>query len=136
MFLPSIGASAVAEELVQGCLYAVRLERLYDEVLGSGLDRLHDHALLTHRRDHRHFGVGVERHDLSKRRQAVGVRHRNVQQHRLRLLLLIDLDRFTAVARFDRLVAKLLHGGNTAHAHEGGVIYDEYGCHLHHLPLM
>src|SRR5213594_4896790 len=56
-----------AEHALNGLEHARWLERLHDEVLRAGLDRLDDEGLLAHGAAHEDLRVGILLHDLAHR---------------------------------------------------------------------
>src|SRR6266702_1311247 len=71
-----------AEDALDGLEDARRLERLHDEILRAGLDRLHHQGLLAHGAAHEDLRVGIVLHDLAHRFEA-GLRQ-DVADHRPR----------------------------------------------------
>src|SRR5690242_10776514 len=64
-----------AEDALHGLEDARGLERLDDEILRAGLDRLHHQGLLPHGAAHEDLGVGILLDDLTHRIDPAHVRH-------------------------------------------------------------
>src|SRR6266851_2980236 len=69
-----------SEELIQCTEHTVGLERLQNEVLRPGSQRLHHDGLLAHGGDHGHACGWVELADLLERLEAVHLGHGDVHQ--------------------------------------------------------
>src|SRR6267143_5464313 len=81
-----------AEDALHGLEDARRLERLHDEILRAGLDRLHHEGLLTHGAAHEDLGVGILLHDLAHRVDPAHVGHDDVHGDVIGLALPVLLD--------------------------------------------
>src|SRR6058998_341061 len=76
-----------AEDALHGLEDARGLERLHDEVLRAGLDRLDHEGLLAHGAAHEDFRVGIVLHNLAHRVDPAHVRHHDVHRSEIRLEL-------------------------------------------------
>src|SRR5207245_1064734 len=89
-----------AEDALHGLEHARRLERLHDEILRTGLDRLDHEGLLTHGAAHEDLGIGIVLHDLAHRVDPAHVGHHDVHGDEIGLELPILLDRLRSRLRF------------------------------------
>ena len=105
----------------------VVVERLRDEVVRAGLDRLRLLGPLARRQhDHRQHGRVLARSELPADLEAVELRHHDVEQHEVRARRPCDLERLPAVARRDDLVATRHQHGLEEPDVLGDVVGDEY----------
>src|SRR3954470_12844389 len=122
--------SELGDRLLDRGKDAVRLERLDHEVLRTGLDGLEDLGLLAERRAHDDAGLRVHRDDLLESREAVLLRHGDVEGHDLRLQGLELVNGLLAVGSLaNHLMAALVEGVRNDFPHENGVVNDKYASH-------
>src|SRR5881628_2811938 len=89
-----------AEDALDGLEDARRLERLHDEILRAGLDRLDHKGLLAHSAAHEDLRVGIVLHDLAHRVDPAHVGHHDVHGDEIGLELPVLLDRLGSRLRF------------------------------------
>ncbi len=77
-------AYSLAYNFLDSLQNALRLERLHDKVLCSGLDRLDDHRLLSHSRTHDHICSRINRLDRLECLDAIHLRHRDIKKCQIR----------------------------------------------------
>src|SRR2546425_758630 len=115
-----------AEDALHGLEHARRLERLHDEILRAGLDRLDHEGLLTHGAAHEDLGIGIVLHDLAHRVDPAHVGHHDVHGDEIGLELPILLDRLRSRLRFAHDLESGLRQDVADHRpHEDGVVADE-----------
>src|SRR5256884_8361121 len=73
-----------AEDALHGLEDARRLERLHDEILRAGLDRLDHKGLLAHGAAHEDLRVGIVLHNLAHRADPAHVGHHDVHRDEIR----------------------------------------------------
>src|SRR5439155_326950 len=115
-----------AEDALDGLEDARRLERLHDEILRAGLDRLHHQGLLAHGAAHEDLRVGIVLHDLAHRVDPAHVGHHDVHRDEIGLELPVFLYRLRSRLRFaHHLEASLRQDVADHRPHEDGVVADE-----------
>src|SRR6266545_813151 len=81
------------EDALDGLEDPRRLERLHDEILRTGLDRLDHEGLLAHGAAHEDLRVGILLHDLAHRVDPAHVGHHDIHGDEVRLELPVLLHR-------------------------------------------
>src|SRR2546428_7784001 len=115
-----------AEDARTGLEHARWLERLHDEILRAGLDRLDHQGLLTHGTAHEDLGIGIVLHDLAHRVDPAHIGHHDVHGDEIGLELPILLDRLRSRLRFAHDLEAGLRPDVADHRpHEDGVVADE-----------
>src|SRR5438876_4105378 len=82
-----------AEDALDGLEDPRRLERLHDEVLRTGLNRLDHEGLLAHGAAHEDLRIGMVLHDRAHRADSTHVGHHDVHRDEIRLELPVLLYR-------------------------------------------
>ena len=110
------------------------LTALYDEILGTCLDGLDNHGLLSHGRTHNYLGSAICLSDLLEGLDAVHLRHSDVHQHQVGTQLLVLLHGHRPVLCFTcNGVAVFGEDVLDHHPHERCIIANQ---NVSHIPIL
>ena len=117
---------AVLDGALDGDRHHVDVERLGDEVVSSGADRLNCRFHAAERGDHDHRQLGMQLGCLLTQLEPIQLAHVDVREHHVEVLHRELVERFVRIGLPVWLVAVLLQAFGEQLAHAGVVVYDEY----------